>query len=281
MKGFLNLNKPSGMSSARAVAIVKNKLGIKNEKIGHTGTLDPMASGVLPIAIGRATRLFDFMLSKQKSYIAEFTFGFETDTLDTEGEIIAKSELIPNEQAVMQALDEFIGEIQQVPPLYSAKSINGQRAYKIARENKSVELKPCTVKIFEFELLSKQNNIFKFKITCGSGTYIRSLCRDLAYKLNSNATMTSLVRIKSGVFKIENSINIDDVTIQDILPCEFVLENLPSLNINMEEEKALLNGKKLQKTSLVAGEYKIYNNELIGIGLVDNNSYLKMKIWLK
>ena len=281
MKGFLNLNKPSGITSAQAVAIVKRKLNLKNEKVGHTGTLDPMASGVLPVAIGRATRLFDFMLSKQKTYIAEFTFGYETNTLDSEGEVCFQNGKIPDEASVINALQDFCGEIEQVPPVFSAKSVNGVRAYNLARNNKSVNLTPCKVVVYEFTFLSRTNNTFKFKITCGSGTYIRSLCRDLAHKLGTFATMTSLVRIKTGVFEIENAVDLNNISIEKVLPCEYVLANLPSFNVTEDEQKILLDGKPLQKSELSVGEYRVYCGELIGIAIVDKKHNIKIKIWLK
>ena len=281
MKGFLNLNKPSGITSAQAVAIVKRKLNLKNEKVGHTGTLDPMASGVLPIAIGRATRLFDFMLSKQKTYIAEFTFGYETNTLDSEGEVCFQNGKIPDETSVINALQDFCGEIEQVPPVFSAKSVNGVRAYNLARNNKPVNLTPCKVVVYEFTFLSRTDNTFKFKITCGSGTYIRSLCRDLAHKLRTFATMTSLVRTKTGVFEIENAVDLNNISIEKVLPCEYVLANLPSFNVTEDEQKILLDGKPLQKSELSVGEYRVYCGELIGIAIVDKKHNIKIKIWLK
>lgn len=281
MKGFLNLNKPSGITSAQAVAMVKRKLNLKNEKVGHTGTLDPMASGVLPITIGRATRLFDFMLSKQKTYIAEFTFGYETNTLDSDGEVCFQNGKIPDEASVNDALQDFCGEIEQIPPTFSAKSVNGVRAYNLARNNKSVNLTPCKVVIYEFTFLSRTDNTFKFKITCGSGTYIRSLCRDLAHKLGTFATMTSLVRTKTGVFEIENAVDLNNISIEQVLPCEYVLSNLPSFNVTEDEQKILLDGKPLQKSELSVGEYRVYCGELIGIAIVDKNHNIKIKIWLK
>ncbi len=281
MKGFLNLNKPSGITSAQAVAIVKRKLNLKNEKVGHTGTLDPMASGILPIAIGRATRLFDFMLSKQKTYIAEFTFGYETNTLDSDGEVCFQNGKIPDEASVINVLQDFCGEIEQMPPAFSAKSINGVRAYNLARNNKPVNLTPCKVVVYEFTFLSRTDNIFKFKITCGSGTYIRSLCGDLAHKLGTFATMTSLVRTKTGVFEIENTVDLNNISIEQVLPCEYVLSNLPSSNVTEDEQKILLDGKSLQKSELSAGEYRVYCGELIGIAIVDKNHNIKIKIWLK
>lgn len=280
MKGFINLYKPVGMSSAQAVARVKRALELpKNVKVGHTGTLDPMASGILPIAVGRATRLFDFMLEKYKTYVAEFTFGFETDTLDSEGEIVKTAEKIPSVEEIMAVLPEFLGKIEQLPPQYSAKSVNGIRAYDLARKGQAVELKSCVVEIVEFEFLeAKEENKFAFRITCGSGTYIRSLCRDLAVKLGSVATMTALERTKVGVFGLENAVKIEDVTPSALLPCEIVLERLEKLNISAQQQEMLLQGKRVE-LSKQNGLYKVFNGELVGLGQVENNC-LKMKTWL-
>lgn len=281
MKGFINLNKPKGMSSARAVAIVKKQLGLTKEKVGHAGTLDPMASGVLPIAIGRATRLFDFMQTKQKSYIAEFTFGYETNTLDIEGDIISKSDIIPLKEQILSVLPQFLGEIEQLPPQFSAKSVNGVRAYDLARSGQVADLKPCKVHIFEFELLEDKKPSYTFKITCGSGTYIRSLCKDLAQSLGAFATMTSLQRVNSGVFNIENSVDIDNISQKEILPCEIVLGNLKKLILSLEQESILFMGKKLQ-LDVASGIYKAYcDEELIGLASVDAEKTIKMKTWLK
>lgn len=280
MKGFLNINKPIGFSSAKVVAIVKKKLGLsKKDKIGHMGTLDPLASGVLPIAIGRATRLFDLLLSKTKQYIAEFTFGYETDTLDSEGEVIEYSDNLPTKSQILEALPSFLGTIEQIPPLYSAKSVNGIRAYDLARKGEKVDLKKCSVNIIEYKLLEQINEkSFKFIITCGSGTYIRSLCRDLAHKLNSKATMTALCRIKSDVFNLDNAIDIENISEKDILPIDIVLQNFDKIEVDEEIYKDFLNGKKVNIEK--NGIFRAYkNSELIGICEVNDN-LAKMKIWL-
>ena len=281
MKGFINLYKPSGISSAKAVYLVKKKLNISNEKIGHTGTLDPMASGVLPICIGRATRLFDFMLSKEKTYIAEFAFGYETNTLDQEGEVIKDLPNIPTSSEINSILHEFIGKIEQIPPQFSAKSIDGVRAYDKARKGESIDLKPCKVFIKNIQLISQVNeNTYRFEIVCGSGTYIRSIARDLAYRLNTVATMTKLERTQTGAFDVANSIQIDDVCADSLLPCEFVLNNLDAVNITEEQQQFLLQGKYVE-ISQPDGLYRTYClNELVGL-LETKNNLSKMKIWLK
>lgn len=281
MIGFINLYKPEGMSSAQAVARVKRALSLeKSCKVGHAGTLDPMACGILPIAVGKATKLFDFMLTKTKTYLAEFTFGYETDTLDREGECVKKSEIIPTKAEILKVLPHFIGCIEQIPPKYSAKSVGGVRAYDLARSGREVELKSCRVEVLEFDLVEDcGGGKFKFKIVCGSGTYIRSLCRDIAYSLGSVATMTALERVEVGVFNIENSVKLDEVSSLMLLPCEIVLQKLPILNITDEQELRLFQGKRVEIDG-EDGEYRAYNCGLMGLCCVENR-VLKMKIWLK
>ena len=282
MKGFINVNKPVGFSSAKVVAIIKHKLGLtKKDKIGHMGTLDPQASGVLPIAVGRATRLFDYLLAKRKTYIAEFTFGYMTDTLDREGEAIKESTKIPTKDEILAVLPDFLGEIEQLPPQYSAKSVNGVRAYEMARKGQEVELKTCKVYIEKFEFIEQISaNCFKFEIKCGSGTYIRSLCRDLAEKVGSVATMTALCRTQTDVFSLENAISVDEINENSLLPIDIVLQKLDKFDVSQQEYQDLLNGKKviLDKN---AGVYRLYfEGELLGICNIDEQKIAKMKIWL-
>ncbi len=282
MIGFLNINKPTNMTSAQAVAKAKRLLGLnKSTKIGHTGTLDPMASGVLPLAVGRATKLFEFMLAKNKEYEAEFTFGYETDTLDSEGKITTSTQSIPKVDEIKSTLASFVGKISQLPPQFSAKSVGGKRAYEMARKGEAVELKPCVVEIVKFDLIANPKpNVFTFKIECGSGTYIRSLCRDLAHRLNSLATMTKLVRTRVGVFSLDKACELNEVSENKMLPCEVVLEKLDSITIDLAAIDRLRNGQrvayKLDKQDFV----KVFcDKKLMGLGKVENNN-LKMKIWL-
>ncbi len=282
MKGFLNINKPVGFSSAKVVAIAKQKLGLtKKDKIGHMGTLDPQASGVLPIAVGRATRLFDYLLSKSKTYIAEFTFGYMTDTLDREGAIVKKCDKIPTKEEILAVLPKFLGEIEQLPPQFSAKSVNGIRAYEFARKGQNVELKICKINIEKFDLIEQINpNCFKFEIKCGSGTYIRSLCRDLAEKVDSLATMTSLCRVQTGVFLLENAISIDDINEKELLPIDIVLQNIEKFDISKQDYQDLMNGKRVTFEKNI-GMYRLFfEDNLVGICNIDEQKTAKMKIWL-
>lgn len=207
---IINLNKPTGMSSFLAVKKVARLLGVK--KAGHMGTLDPLGTGVLLIGVNKGTKLFDEYLKKIKTYIAVFHFGYETDTLDSEGTIINQNEKLLSINEINNVIHEFIGKQNQMPPQFSAKKINGKKAYDLARSGVQVKLKPKEVEIFDLKVLRDMgDNNFQFSITCSSGTYIRSLCRDIAYKLSTYGTMLSIIRTTCGVFKINDSCTLTDI----------------------------------------------------------------------
>jgi tRNA pseudouridine55 synthase len=220
VNGFINLNKESGLTSQKAVLIVKHILkskGAEFKKIGHLGTLDPDAVGVLPIAVGRATKCFEAFLKKQKTYYAEFLFGKITDTLDMSGVVTEENEKTVKFDEINAVLHKFIGKIEQIPPIYSANSINGVRAYKLARKGETPEMKPKAVEVFNIELLKElEKNVFSLRITCGSGTYIRSLARDIASELQTVGLMRYLKREKSGAFSIENSVTLQYIRENDL-----------------------------------------------------------------
>ena len=204
LNGVINVYKEPGFTSHDVVAKLRGIL--KQKKIGHMGTLDPLAEGVLPIAIGKATRMFDYFLEKKKTYIAQFTFGKTTDTLDAEGKITETCDYIPSKKQIVDALPHLIGRITQIPPQYSAKMVNGRCAYDFARIGQTVELKPKEIEIYKIELLHQlSDNVYEFEIECSGGTYIRSIARDMAELLNSKAYMSKLIRTKSGRFEIEKS----------------------------------------------------------------------------
>lgn len=207
MNGFINVIKPVGISSAGVVAKVKRALKCD---AGHMGTLDPMATGVLPVALGKTCRLFNYLIDKEKSYVAEFVFGYETDTLDKTGKVTATVEKEVKEEDVKRVLPDFIGEKEQIPPKYSAKCVGGAKGYALARKGIDFELKPKTVSIFGLDVISYENNRLKIKIDCGGGTYVRSLGRDIAYALGTVATMESLDRTKSGVFEYSNGVTLEE-----------------------------------------------------------------------
>lgn len=282
MVGFLNVYKPSGMTSSAVVQKVKKKFNIK--KIGHMGTLDPMASGILPLAVGKATRLFDYMQDKVKEYIAIFDFGYTTDTLDITGNKINSCDKIPTQDEIKSILAEFIGDVSQIPPDYSAKNINGMRAYELARKGVQFELKPKVVKIFKIELLRQINiNSFEFKILCGSGTYIRSIARDIAEKLGTLGCMSALTRTMTGVFDIENSLSLDDIleckSIEEVLinPIN-VFNNFDKIELDDIMYKIIRHGLSIDNYLVKNNSFLIYKGELIGVS--QPNNYLKMETYL-
>ena len=267
MTGFINVNKKTGVSSAFVVNKVKRLAGLP---AGHMGTLDPLASGVLPVALGNACRLFDYFSDKQKTYLARFRFGVTTDTLDSEGEQIVKGE-VPTAAQLQAALPSLTGKILQVPPAYSAKRVHGVRSYQLARAGKEVELKAKEVQIFSFRLLEQTApDEFSFEIVCGSGTYIRALARDLAAALGTYAYMSALCRTASGVFAIENAVTLDELTKENIanylIPTEEVL-SYPVLDL---ESERVFNGLK-ERVEKEDGLYKLYRRgEFYGIASVEN-----------
>ena len=266
MNGLLIINKPSGISSASAVAKVKHLLRQQNKesnisdnsyKVGHMGTLDPMASGVLLVGVGKATRLFDLFLSHNKRYIAEFIFGHTTDTLDITGQIVQNTSVIPNIQQIIDVLPSLCGVVSQMPPQFSAKSVNGVKAYKIARTGGSIDLQPKNVHIHNIQYLSQTDiNTHSFTINCSSGTYIRSICRDLANALGSFATMSRLQRIKCGNYTLQEAINIDSQFLvqNSLIPLSKILQDYEFLSIIDIPDKyfdKLKNGVKISTQDII------------------------------
>lgn len=225
INGWLNIDKPYGFSSAKVVAIVKKLL--KAKKVGHGGTLDPLASGVLPICINKATKTTEKTMNFSKEYFFNITFGEERTTADAEGEVIKTSNIIPTENEIKNILNNFIGEIQQTPPIYSAIKVNGKRAYDLARNNQNVELQARLVKVFELNFLGFENEkTAKFSVKCGKGFYIRSLAVDISKALNTVGYVSYLRRTEVGIFNKDNMIT---------------LEKLKEIYDNKELEKYLIN----------------------------------------
>ncbi len=211
--GFVNIDKETGVSSAFVVNKIKR---LTKTPSGHMGTLDPLASGVLPVAVGNACRLFNYFLKKRKTYVARFRFGVTTDTLDGEGEKKFGG-AIPGKKEIEEVLPRFVGRISQVPPVYSAKSVNGVRSYALARAGKEVTLNAKEVEVFSFRLMDEiAPDTFSFEIVCGSGTYIRALCRDLAAALATNAYMSALERTASGIFTIDTAVKLNALTEENV-----------------------------------------------------------------
>ena len=260
MFGFINVNKHSGMTSHDVVSFLRRNLKIK--KIGHTGTLDPMANGVLPIAVGDATRLIQY-LSDDKEYVATVKFGVSTDTYDKEGEIVSTSDKIVEQAELDDALNQFRGEILQKPPIYSALKKNGKKLYEYAREGKEVEIEARKVTIEKLDLLSFENNVAKLRVKCSKGTYIRSIAHDLGEVLGCGGHLIGLTRTIAGDFKIENSIELS--TIENSENKENFIEN--PLNYFSNLEKVELNENEYLKVShgmnFASNKFTNFNNQLI------------------
>lgn len=277
-KGIIPINKPQGWTSFDVVNKLKFKL--KPLKVGHLGTLDPMATGVLLVTVGKATKLFDLMQEKTKTYIATFEFGYATDTLDATGIVEETCKTVPTEQEIASVLPKFVGKVNQIPPKYSAKSINGTRAYNLARNGVEFELKPKEVEIYSIKILDFKGCSVKFEITCGSGTYIRAIGRDIAKELGTLATMTSLVRTKVGDFDLNKTVDIRNIEEIDneILPIKVVL-NYETLNLSNSEQFKILNGQTLilNKTN---GIYLLEDTEDV-LALVEiKENKAKMSVFL-
>ncbi len=278
MNGILLINKPKEYTSHDIVAIVKK---ITKEKVGHTGTLDPNATGVLPLLIGKATGLSKYLINHDKIYIATLKLGIKTDTADGEGKIIEKRD-IPNlsKETIEKALKNIVGKQEQIPPMYSAIKVNGKKLYEYARSGKTVEVKPRQIEIYSIKLLkvdSKEAEIV-FEISCSKGTYIRTVCENLAEKLNTVGYMKELQRVQVGEFNISNSINVEDIRENPELIEKYIItidnffQNKPRINLNDNEVKIFLNGSKLTK-KLENGLYTVYlNSNFIGTGTIENNN---------
>lgn len=279
-KGVIAINKPKDWTSFDVVNKIKHM--VKPNKVGHLGTLDPMATGVLLVTVGKATKMFDIMQEKEKTYVATFEFGYETDTLDATGNVIRKNEIIPSQNQIEQVLLGFIGKTMQIPPMYSAKSVNGVRAYAIARRGEQVELKPKEIVIHKIKILNFINNKLVLEIVCGSGTYIRAIGRDIAYKLDTCATMTELIRTKVGKFSIDNCKNIEDINkdnvFNNLIPLTDILE-YKVLSLTDELQKKLLNGQTIN-VNVPDGSYFIQQaNDIVAIANILNFK-AKMTIFL-
>lgn len=270
MDGIIIINKPKGYTSHDVVNIVKKKLNIS--KVGHTGTLDPNATGVLPILIGKATKISKYLIEHNKIYIAELALGEKSSTGDIEGEIIEKQEL-PNleEHQIKQVLESFIGKQMQTPPIYSAIKINGKKAYEYARSGQTIELKPREIEIMDISLVNFEKGSITFKVKCSKGTYIRVLCEDIARKLGTVGLMKELCRTRVNEFDIEQSTDLKELKATDLINIEEIFIKKPKIELNNKQAQLFLNGVKLN-TANPDEIYRIYRNEqFLGIGVIKNN----------
>lgn len=248
--GFVNILKPTGETSFQVVAKVKKIL--KQKRVGHLGTLDPSASGVLPIAVGKATKFFDYFLKKDKIYFARVKFGIETDTLDSFGNITKNIDCDVELKNIRTVLNEFIGDIYQTPPEYSAVKVDGARAYELARKNIKFDIKPRKIHVFSVDLIKKcEKNEFLFKVHCSAGTYIRTLFYDIAKRLNTVSTTTAIIRTKSGLFDFESAFTLDEFEKDPkLMSIKDVFKSLKSFEVKGDISKKILNGVKIKAQDL-------------------------------
>ena len=274
MDGILIVNKPKNCTSHDVVYKVKK---ITNQKVGHTGTLDPMATGVLPLLIGKGTLCSKYLIEHDKIYKATIQLGKKTTTADQEGEVIEEQEIANNAlepQYVTKRLKEFLGKQIQTPPMYSAIKVNGKKLYEYARKGQNVEVPKREIEIYEIELLNidKQNKKIEYKVHCSKGTYIRSLCEDIAQKLGTIGYMAELERLKVGKFILKNAVSIDDLEKgnieKNIITIEEIFKNNEKINLTRKKLELFLNGVQITYDN-PDGVYKIYcENKFIGTGTV-------------
>ena len=279
MNGIIVINKHKGCTSHDIVYKVKK---ICNEKVGHTGTLDPMATGVLPLLIGKGTLCSKYLINHDKIYRATIQLGIETDTLDAEGTIVNTIEVsseVFNEEYIINILNTFLGKQEQVPPMYSAIKINGKKLYQYAREGKTIEVQPRNIEIYNIKLLevNKENKQIKFEVHCSKGTYIRSLCSDISKKLGTIGHMIELQRVQVGEFNISNSITLEQIQNNPnelekyLITIEDIFKDKVNINLDNKKLQLFLNGVQLNFNK-EEGVYKIYNaNKFIGIGCIKKN----------
>lgn len=274
--GVIIINKPKGYTSHDVVNVVRKKLNTK--KIGHTGTLDPNATGVLPILIGNATKVSKYLVEHDKEYIATLKLGIKTDTLDSEGKVIQEDNNIKiySEEEIKQILRNFLGKQKQIPPMYSSIKVNGKKLYEYAREGKKIEVKPRQIEIYNISLISyNKKDEISFKVSCSKGTYIRTLCEDIAKKLEAIGYMKELERISVDNFKIEDSISLEEIEsiniVDKIISIEEIFMDKQKIDLNDRKLELFLNGVQLTH-EMSNGLYRIYNHDIfIGLGIIKNN----------
>ncbi|MBO7357677.1 MAG: tRNA pseudouridine(55) synthase TruB [Lachnospiraceae bacterium] len=272
--GLINIYKEKGFTSFDVVAVLRGIFG--QRKIGHTGTLDPNAEGVLVVCLGNATKLCDMLTDKKKAYVATFMLGKRTDTLDITGEVLEEKPFKATEEEVRKAILSFVGGYDQIPPMYSAKKVNGKKLYDMARSGAVIERKPVHVDIFNIEILDMDLPNVTIQVSCGKGTYIRSLCEDIGAKCGELSVMTSLKRIAVNEFTADNAYTLDDLKIlksenkleKAVIPTDVVFSELRKATVLPEKRKLIDNGNKLLLTDTDidfsvndSEELRIYNDE--------------------
>ena len=261
MTGILNVYKPKGITSHNVVSFVRRQLNMK--RIGHTGTLDPLATGVLPVLVGNATKLSDLIMADEKKYTARVVLGITTDTDDTTGETVGEREVCVSEEKLREAIKAFIGEIEQIPPMYSAIKVDGRKLYQLARKGVEIERKARKITVYSISTYDFDGKSFMMDVHCGKGTYIRALCRDIGEVLGCGATMDSLERTMSGVFTKENAYTFEEIeeavkngTIESlIMKPDEVLGDFARIDLADEMSAKIKNGIRLRPQQLGINDY--------------------------
>ena len=285
-KGILNVNKEKGISSARVVSLVRRAFDMK--KVGHTGTLDLEASGVLPIVVGKATRVSDYMMTKDKVYETELILGAKTDTLDAAGKLIAKSQKVIDKDQFLEVMNTFRGEIEQIPPMYSALKVNGKKLYDLAREGVEIERKKRKVNIYDIDLLDFGFPKARIRITCSKGTYIRTLVDDIGEKLGTFAYVDELIRIRVGDLDIKDAIKSEDLLsmakkdlLEKLYPIDTALKDFDKIILDKKYLSNLINGQVVEVRESYGKIIRVYcEDEFIGLGnsyKENNKKFLKME----
>lgn len=290
MDGIFNIYKPPGITSFDVVSNIRRELGIK--KVGHTGTLDPMASGVLVLCTGKATRLSQYITGSKKTYIGELTLGYETDTQDLEGKVLRYSKTRVSNGEIYETFESFKGELNQTPPMYSAVRHKGKRLYELARKGKTVERKSRKITIYNLDIIKIYNNRILFNVECSSGTYIRTLCNDIGYKLRTYGYMSYLIRTSVGNFKIKDSVDLNSIKRVSknnyrslILPMDKGLMDYPSIVFESNYYEKIRNGIMLPVDNMninydCNSVLRVYSGEsFLGVGeIVERNGRKLLKM---
>lgn len=281
MDGIIIINKGKNYTSNDVVSIVKK---ITKSKVGHTGTLDPNATGVLPLLIGNATKISKYLINHDKEYEVVLQLGIRTETADVEGKVIEEKEVTAemlNKDNIEEKLQQFIGKQEQIPPIYSAIKVNGKKLYEYARRGQEVELKPRQIEIYSIQLLSinEKEKQISFKVKCSKGTYIRSLCEDISKKLGTVGYMKELNRLQVGEFYIKDAVTISEMkekieagNLESIITIEEIFKNNPQIQLEQEQIEPYINGVKIN-TEKTNGVYRIYKPDgtFIGLGIIENS----------
>ena len=293
MNGVINIYKNTGMTSFDVVAMVRRVAKMK--KVGHTGTLDPAASGVLPVCLGKATKIIDYIMENKKVYRVNLKLGMVTDTYDLEGEVLREEDASHiTKDEILNCINSFLGTIDQVPPMYSALKQNGVRLYELARQGIEVHREARKITIYSIENIKiESNDNIQMDVCCSKGTYIRSLCYDIGEKLNVGATMTALERIQNGPFTKEEAINIEDLTEEllekHIISIEKALDSFEKITVNEKFGKLLRNGVKVFDNRMYSEEvelnklYRVYedNGVFLGLGKRDEKGFKLEKLLIE